>query len=171
MKFGRFPILFFVLTLFIAGTALGYQRDPNSSQPAPKQKPAAKTSLEIQAIQSREFDTTKKMAFASVLSVFQDLGYIVSDADLETGFITAKSPTERKNKFFYTAMNSSKATAFIEAIGDKRTKIRLNFVNNVERQGAYGSRDEKETAIDDPTIYTNAFTKIEEAIFIRSGSN
>ena len=50
------------------------------------------TSLEIQSIQSREFETAKPTAFAAVLSVFQDLGYIVESADKETGFITAKSP-------------------------------------------------------------------------------
>ena len=34
-----------------------------------------KTSLELQAIQSTEFETSYKVAFAATLSVFQDLGY------------------------------------------------------------------------------------------------
>lgn len=55
------------------------------------QQKSTKTSLELQAIQAKEFETTKKIAFASVLSVFQDLGYIIGSADFDTGFITAKS--------------------------------------------------------------------------------
>ena len=50
-----------------------------------------KTSLEIQAIQSKNFETDKKVAFNSVVSVLQDLGYIIGSASLETGFITAES--------------------------------------------------------------------------------
>jgi len=167
----RIMALVIISVLVVSGVAFGYQKDPNAARPARASKPAAKTSLEIQAIQAKEFETTKKTAFASVLSVFQDLGYIIDDADLDTGFITAKSPTDKKNKFFYTAMNSSKATAFVEEMDSKRTRVRLNFVNNIVRQGAYGSRDEKDTPIDDPALYVNAFSKIQEAIFIRSATH
>ncbi len=44
---------------------------PNNYKPT-------KTSLELQAFQSKEFDTQKKIAFASTMSVFQDLGSVVS---------------------------------------------------------------------------------------------
>jgi hypothetical protein len=47
--------------------------------------PPAPTPLQIQAFQSHEFETQKRVAFGSVLSVFQDLGYIVQSADIETG--------------------------------------------------------------------------------------
>lgn len=40
------------------------------------QPPKQKTALEIQAIQSRSFETNIDIAFAATLSVFQDLGYI-----------------------------------------------------------------------------------------------
>ena len=49
---------------------------------APKQD---LTSLQIQAFQTREFEAPIKIVFGSVLSVFQDLGYIVDSADRETG--------------------------------------------------------------------------------------
>ena len=54
-----------------------------------------KTPLELQSIQAKEFETSKKIAFAATLSVFQDLGYIVESASFETGLITAKSPTKQ----------------------------------------------------------------------------
>ena len=49
------------------------------------------TPLELQALQSRDYDEDKQVAFGSVMSVFQDLGYTPTSADLETGFITAES--------------------------------------------------------------------------------
>ncbi len=36
-----------------------------------------KSSLEIQVMQKKEFETSRKNAFASVSSVFQDLGYVI----------------------------------------------------------------------------------------------
>ena len=56
---------------------------------AMNEAPQTKTSLEIQAYQSKQFDVDKKTAFNSAMSVFQDLGYIVNSANLDTGFITA----------------------------------------------------------------------------------
>jgi hypothetical protein len=131
-----------------------------------------KTSLELQAIQAREFETTKKIAFASVLSVFQDLGYVVSSAELETGFITAKSPTEGGFQLFVgNVMKDTKATAFIEELQPGKTKIRLNFVDSKETSSGYGMKSSNDNPIEDPLIYQNAFSKIQEAIFIRSSTN
>jgi hypothetical protein len=128
-----------------------------------------KTSLELQSIQARQYETTKKIAFASVLSVFQDLGYIIQSADLDTGFITAKSPTDRSLGFFTNIMTSTKATAFIEDLKPNDTKIRLNFVTNKEESSPYGGKiyDEDRSILDEH-IYQNAHSKIQEAIFLRS---
>lgn len=128
-----------------------------------------KTSLELQAFQSREFETSKKIAFASVLSVFQDLGYIVNSADLETGFITSQSPT-KLGGLFVNVMENTKATAFIEEISSGKTRVRLNFVNYRETSTEYGAKSVKDMPIEDPQIYQNAFSKIQEAIFIRSAT-
>ena len=62
---------------------------------APQPAKPQKTSLEIQAIQARTFDADKKITFNSVMSVLQDLGYIIGSASFETGFITAVSPNKR----------------------------------------------------------------------------
>lgn len=139
-----------------------------------------KTSLELQAIQAKEFETEKKVAFASVMSVFQDLGYIVSSADFDTGFITAKSPSQSTNihsfdsKTFFevigTAQNFTSATAFIEQIRQGTTKIRLNFVKVQITSSTHGRQGRNDIPIEDPVLYQNAFVKIQEAIFIRSMS-
>jgi hypothetical protein len=129
-----------------------------------------KTSLELQAFQKKEFSTTKKIAFASTVSVFQDLGYIIRTADIETGLITADSPT-KSIIFFGSHMNNTEASAFIEEMATNRTDVRLNFVQVSENSSDYGQKSRSDTPITNPTIYEQAFQKIQEAIFIRTSSN
>ncbi len=129
-----------------------------------------KTSLELQAFQAKEFDAQKKTAFASTLSVFQDLGYSVTSTDLETGYLAAKSPTQHEVGFGKTIMKDTKATAFIEELRPGKTKIRLSFVKTEEWSGAYGGKLVQEHPIEDALVYNNAFTKIQEAIFIRTAT-
>lgn len=127
-----------------------------------------KTSLELQAFQAKEFDTQKKTAFASTMSVFQDLGYSITTSDFETGYITAKSPTQSEVAFTLVLMKDTKSSAFIEELRPGKTKVRLSFVSTEELSGSYGKKMVREKPIEDPTIYNNAFTKIQEAIFIRT---
>lgn len=136
--------------------------------PVPDVYRTNKTSLELQAIQTRVFDTTKTVTFAAVLSVFQDLGYIVTAADIVTGFITAKSPTQNETGFGKVIMKDSRSTAFIEEFVPGKTKVRLTFVSTEEWSRGIGQKFLQENLIDDPLIYNNAFTKIQEGIFIRS---
>lgn len=132
------------------------------------QKPAAtRTALELQAIQSKEFECTKQQAFAAALSVFQDLGYVVSTASLDTGLITAKSPTRQSFVVWAFRMRDRKATAFVEDVGKNRARIRLNFVESTQTSGAYGYRSEDDTPIESPELYQETFQKIQHAIFIR----
>ena len=126
------------------------------------------TSLEIQAFQKRSFEAEKKIAFGATVSAFQDLGYTIKSADIETGFIQASSPA--KNVVFFGSHTSlTEASAFIEQILEK-TSIRLNFVESVESSSAYGMKGKSETPNMNAEIYNNAFTKIQEAIFIRQGN-
>lgn len=127
-----------------------------------------KSALELQAIQVREFETSEKLAFTSVLSVFQDLGFIISTASIETGLITAKSPSQRSFEAFRGAVSSDeKANAFVESAGKGRVKIRLSFVKST-RHFTLGEQD---SPITDPLPYQNAFSKIQQSIFVRSNTN
>ncbi len=130
------------------------------------------TPLEIQSIQSREFETAKPTAFAAVLSVFQDLGYIVESADKDTGFITAKSPTSGGFNLLtgQTLQSATKATAFVEEIKPGHTKVRLNFVVANQASSSGGQIQQRDEPILDSKVYVNAFDKIEDAIFVRSAS-
>lgn len=143
---------------------------PAACGSAPK---AEKTSLEMQSIQSREFETSKEIAFASVVSIFQDLGYIVQSADKDTGFITANSPTKNTKDWLFTGNNyntQTKATAFVEQIRPGFAKIRLNFVATTQTSAWYGQSGQEDVPIQDEKIYQTAFEKIGDAIFVRAGS-
>lgn len=143
---------------FLAGCATPYQ--------------PTKTGLELQSFQKRDFETSKDIAFKSVLTVFQDLGYTIESAHLDTGFITAKSPTSQGAGFLGMSMVmiDTKATAQVDDIRENLTSIRLNFLNRREESGAYGAKSEKSTPVEDPQVYENAFMKIQESIFIRTES-
>ncbi len=143
------------LTLSVSGCVQNYK--------------SAKTSMELQAIQAKNFETNKKIAFASTMSVFQDLGYTIGTADFDTGLITANSPTNQSQGLFTQNMTHIKATAFIETIG-KFTKVRLNFVTALRTSTAYGMKGGNDSPIEDPIVYQNAFSKILKAIFIRTNT-
>jgi hypothetical protein len=142
---------------------------------APASKPA-KTSLEIQAFQSRNFEADKATSFKAVLSVLQDLGYVVQAASLDTGVITAQSPNKQDTSgsafaaaFFNGVRTEGRVyvTASVEDMNAKLTRVRLNFVDKKFRSGAYGQQATDEAPIHDAKVYEGAFEKISEAIFIR----
>jgi hypothetical protein len=131
----------------------------------------ANTSLKTQAMQTRDFAASKKVVFASTMSVLQDLGYTVVSADFTTGFVTAKGPTTGGFVLFMgQTQNSAKATAFIESITEGRSRVRLNFVKEEKTSSSYGMEGGSSEAVEDPTVYQKAFEKIDKAIFVRKSS-
>ena len=131
------------------------------------------TPLEMQSMQSRSYDSKKEIVFPSVMSVFQDLGYSINSADINTGLITAESTADSDKvlKFWLgiTKVSQTKANAFIEEIGSE-TKVRINFVVTKKKSFGYGQTDRQDSQILTPQPYQNAFEKIENAIFLRNNS-
>jgi hypothetical protein len=137
----------------------------------PQEYKPTKTPIELQAIQSKEFPTTKKIAFAATLSVFQDLGYIVESASFETGLITAKSPTKQDFDLFDgQVMTFVKATAFVEEVNVGRTKVRTNIVNSRNTSSGYGMKGEHDLPVESADTYQDLFNKIQQAIFVRKNT-
>jgi hypothetical protein len=157
------PSLLVVGTLLFTGCVM-----PQKAGPTP---------LQIQAYQTKEFEVDKTIALGAVISVFQDLGYIIQSADKDTGFITATSPNKSSNNLnllFALAGTSrtghTKATAFLEQIRPSFTSVRLNFVVNQRMSSEKGQLSEEDTPVTDPKTYQNAFSRIEDAIFVRTGT-
>ncbi len=130
------------------------------------------TPLEIQSLQTREYEHGKKIVFPSVVSVFQDLGYTIKAADVNTGLITAESAakSDKASKFWLgmSKVSQTAATAFVEEIG-RMTRVRLNFVVSNKTSSNWGQDDREDEPILDASVYKNAFERIDNAIFVRSG--
>lgn len=128
------------------------------------------TPLEIQSMQTRQFDANYNATFASVMSVFQDIGYTVNAASKETGLISAESATDSNVAYQIftgdTLNTQTAATAFIERLKGK-TSVRLNFVQKSKTSTRWGQGNSRDTPITDVTVYQNAFERIESAIFLR----
>ena len=131
------------------------------------------TPVEIQSMQTRSYDAQLDVSFRSVVSVFQDLGYTIQNADINSGLITAESAANSNSTFAFftgtTRVEQTRATAFVERIGE-RSSVRLNFVRTEQSSSETGQTDRQDTPILDASIYQNAFERIENAIFIRSGN-
>jgi len=123
-----------------------------------------KSNMKLLSMKTREFKSNKKVAFASVLSVMQDLGYVINSADIETGFITAKSPTTTTVRPSGSIMNHTTATAVVEELKPETTIVKLNFLETYEYTFWKNRYD---YPIDDPERYQAAFSKIQEGIFLR----
>lgn len=125
--------------------------------------------LELQQIQARDFETTKDIAFASVMTVLQDAGYRIGSADRDTGLITGTASTSGKTTFnLWFGLGSKKQTpivsAYVEARGPHMARVRFNFVLT---EGKSRNAFSNETPIVDPAIYKDAFEKVEKEIFVR----
>jgi hypothetical protein len=142
-----------------------------ASGPAVAKKEPQLTPMELQALQSKEFEATKEVLFASVVSVFQDLGYQLDNADMASGFITASSESTNKTSLWdalgrQQASGNTKATAFVEQMPNGMARVRLNFLNSKSTSGLYGS-SKKDKKVLDPKTYSVAWDKIDEALFVR----
>lgn len=139
-----------------------------------KKKPEL-TSMELQALQSHEYETTKEVLFASVVSVFQDLGYQLANADMASGFITASSPMKNKTGFLdvlakQTGSGNTKVTAFVEGMPSGTARVRLTFVNSKTTSGMWGSSSAEDKPVLDVQTYKIAWDKIDEAVFTRTAT-
>jgi hypothetical protein len=136
-----------------------------------KKAPPPLTPMELQALQSKEFETSKDNLFNAVMTVVQDLGYQVQSADLQTGFITAASAAEQKTNIWEALGGASssaitKMTAFVQNMPNKMARVRLNFLVSKTTSSAYGQNSQNDKPILDATVYRNAWDKIDEALFV-----
>lgn len=129
------------------------------------------TPMQLQALQSKEFETGKENLFGAVMTVLQDLGYQVQSADVQTGFVTAVSATQNKTNFLEAfggarSSGNTKLTAFIQQMPSGSTRVRLNFLNAKTTSSAYGQNSQNDKPILDAAVYNNAWDKIDEALFV-----
>lgn len=157
----------------IIATAVSISVVSSSVPVIAKDKTPQMTPLQIQSLQTHDFEAKKEDVFAAVVSVLQDAGYRIQSGDLATGLITAVGSTKSKTSYnlFWGFGKSKKTpivTAFIEQIGSI-TRVRLNFVMAKVKSTVYGSQPSDEEPVLDAAVYTDAFEKIEQNLFVRQG--
>jgi hypothetical protein len=128
---------------------------------------------QLHSLQQKLFNADKAVVFGSILDVFQDLGFSVASGDITSGLVVAESATVDKTSFWDAIGNVAgsgniRATAFIETLPDKQTRVRLNFVSSKSASSAYGQNSRIDKPIADARLYQRFFSKIDEAMFIRT---
>ena len=135
-----------------------------------------KTQLEIREFQTRTYETNdSRMVMKSLLSVLQDDGYIVKNANADLGLLSATKEVDVESKgqaFFLTLLAGKEArwkkNSIIECscnVGEfgKLTRVRVNFQLKVmDNKGAVV----KVETIEDPKFYQEFFAKVDKGIYI-----
>jgi hypothetical protein len=137
---------------------------------------AERSQLEIRQVQSRSFDTRDyPLVMKSVINVLQDDGFIVRNAHLELGLVTASKelPVETVEKVemgqrFGLALHAHfaliEASATVTAV-DQQTRVRANFQITL-----YDDDHKKVLAVAEipqGTYYQDFFSKVDKGIFIQ----
>jgi hypothetical protein len=147
-----------------------------TQQPIPE-----KTQLQIREFQTRTYDTNDyKMVMKAVLNTLQDDGYIIQQANVDLGLLTAKKEIDTTDKVmaglsaFSAALGGHgndarweketiiEATANITPFGEV-TKVRVNFLKK-----KLNNRNEAMSVeqIVDEQFYQKFFSKVDKGIFI-----
>lgn len=127
------------------------------------------TGLALQQIQAKDFESTADVLFPAVVTVLQDSGYRINEADKVSGFISGMGSAEQKMTYNIWFGFGKKKTvpivsAFIEQRGKNFTRVRLSFVLS---KGKSRENMSDEQPIADPAVYKDAFDRIEKEVFIR----
>lgn len=138
------------------------------------------TPIQKQQIQSRTYDSghKKEDLFNAVVTVFQDKGYIIENAHLDTGIVTATSESTNTTDFWQALGGTSsqmktKITATVQKYG-QGTRVRLNLLNvsNSKTKSCNGwgicntDTNSSDKVIYDNQVYTAIFNAIDDALFV-----
>lgn len=135
---------------------------------ASAEKKQALSGLALQQVQARDIEAPKSVTFPATISVLQDAGYRIGDADVVTGIVTAQASTKTKTTWlpfvgFGTKKKTPVISVFIEDMNPTMSRVRLNFVMAKIKNGILAD----EEPIYDAAWYQDAFEKINQAVFIR----
>lgn len=138
---------------------------------------APMTQLQIREIQSREFDTKDtKLVMKSMMNVLQDEGFIIKNAVLDLGLLSAEKDIDIENtseaimKTIFVGNHARwskhrilEASANISEFGDK-TRVRMNF--QTKSIDNFGCQTSVEPVLDNQ-YYQIFFEKVSKGLFIQ----
>jgi len=133
--------------------------------------------LQIREFQTKSYETTdSKMVMKAMLNVLQDDGFIVKNAVLDLGLLSAEKTVDIEKggeKFWATFANGANATwkkaSIIECTGNisefgDTIKVRVNFqLKMLDNKGGILKVEQ----INDEKYYQNFFMKVDKGIFLQ----
>ena len=136
-----------------------------------------KTQLQIRQFQTRSYETNDtKMVMKAMLNVLQDDGFIVKNAVLDIGLLSAEKSVDVENKgeallaaFFAGANSVWKKASIIECTANvseygSQTRVRINFqIKVLNNKGGIMKIEQ----IADEKYYQDFFSKVDKGIFIQ----
>jgi len=161
---------FSIPTIFLTWIILTGCSHPNSSD-------GPLTQLQVREIQSMDFETDNtKLVMKSMMNVLQDEGFIIKNAVIDLGLLSAEKNINIEDKtqaIFMTLCvgNSARwdkqqileASANVSEFGHK-TRVRINF--QTKTMDNFGCPKDVVT-VKDPLHYQNFFEKVGKGIFIQ----
>ena len=136
-----------------------------------------KSQLQIREFQTRAYDTNDtKMVMKAMLNVLQDDGYIVKNAVVDMGLLSAEKSVDIQNRGeaflvqFFGGQNAVyKKASIIECSANvseygKECRVRVNFqVKIMDNKGGIMKIEQ----INDAKYYQDFFSKVDKGIFIQ----
>jgi hypothetical protein len=139
-------------------------------------------------MQTREFESNRSQLVSVFITVFQDAGYTLEQADLATGLIVARAPAEKRpltirefnpntllkfdfqeTTFSGVILETSRTiTVLVTEVTTNRTKARVSMMVQKKIGGfttlQFSPHEGPET---DPEQYQAIFSKIQQALFLK----
>lgn len=129
------------------------------------------TNLQRRGMQCRDLKGTFDNAFRANLQVFQDYGYVIKNADYDSGVIQGATATKRHKSYFWNRlMVSSEITATLEQFQDDLVKERITIVDKTKSSSQYGTH-ENSKIVETPATYQRIYDDIRKEIFVRKNLN
>lgn len=136
-------------------------------------KPAL-SPAEIKLMTTKQFEADYNLVFGSAISLLQSEGFLINSTDKESGLITASKQIDNKNADWQIALlgsateaSTSQASFFIQPLNDNLTEVKFTLyegsVTSTLNQFSKSTRN-KNSMVEDPTIYANWFNNLRSEI-------
>jgi hypothetical protein len=120
-------------------------------QPGPELLAPTEAQMKLRSYQSRTLDVAdRQLALRAVISVLQDLGFVIERANDALGLVTGAKFAEPN----YSDVVG--ATVTVRQQGEGKMLVRINAI--------YNNRP-----VEDPKVYQNFFAALERSLFVTGG--